>query len=130
MQPGLTLAKLSLIESADHLVQNAGFLANLDSSEKRRPRRLCDADVPALVSGKMRVEEASDRGIQFRTFRRIHHGRIEIGHMILTFLDYEFRWHSRLQELLLHPHRIGEKQIACSADQECGWETAKFTIDG
>ena len=33
MQPDLTLAKLSLIESADYPVRQAGFLANLDSSD-------------------------------------------------------------------------------------------------
>ncbi len=48
--------------------------------------------------------------------------------MILTFLDYEFHGHSRLQQLLLHPHRIGEKQIARSADQECGWKPAEITV--
>jgi hypothetical protein len=32
-QPDLTLAKLSLVESADYAVRQAGFLANLDSSE-------------------------------------------------------------------------------------------------
>src|SRR5271156_7237972 len=32
-QPDLTLAKLSLIESADYPVRQARFLANLDSSE-------------------------------------------------------------------------------------------------
>ena len=33
MQPDLTLAKLSLVESANNAVRRAGFLANLDSSE-------------------------------------------------------------------------------------------------
>src|ERR1700678_2020149 len=31
-QPDLTLAKLSLVESADYAVRQAGFLANLDST--------------------------------------------------------------------------------------------------
>jgi len=32
-QPDLTLAKLSLVESAEYAVRQAGFLTNLDSSE-------------------------------------------------------------------------------------------------
>src|ERR1700722_9048203 len=39
-QPDLTLAKLSLVESAEYAVQQAGFLTNLDSSESQ-PSRLC-----------------------------------------------------------------------------------------
>ena len=51
-------------------------------------------------------------GIQLRAFRRVDADCILKGHVGLTFLDFELHRHSRLQELLLHPNRIGKKQVA------------------
>ena len=47
----------------------------------------------------MSVEKLTDMGIQFHAFRRVHAGRIEIPQVVLAFLDFELRRHSRLQQL-------------------------------
>jgi hypothetical protein len=62
MLPDLTLAKLSLLESADYLVGQAGFFANLDSSDSQPslsglfpllpPGMVCPFRTALLLKGK------------------------------------------------------------------------------
>src|SRR5689334_22979996 len=81
-------------------------------------RRLGATRRPQKSATQMRVEKLSHMGIQLRRFWHIHQGSKEIRHMGLTFLDFELHGHSRLQQLALHSHCVGQKKIARPAHEE------------
>ena len=65
MQPDLTLAKLSLVESADYPVRQAGFFANLDSSDFQPSRQM-----PGLLS----MIRAEVRKLSAEAFQAVERG--------------------------------------------------------
>jgi hypothetical protein len=63
MQSDLTLAKLSLVESADYIVRQAGFFANLDSSWLKV--------APHAVRGRFRKHISVPSGRLILSFHRV-----------------------------------------------------------